>query len=183
MKVLITGASGKLGSELANHLAREGFYVATLGRRALQSRFENYSWTLGMSPKPEAFIGVDCLIHLAWSTKDRGSLDLHLNVGGSSKVFEMSNAMGIKVINVSSLSALDPESMYGKAKQLVEQSNLNGINLRVAKIENLNHFNNLNLMKKLFYRFSIIPVPRDLTVQVVEMDKVLEEISNYVVEN
>jgi dTDP-4-dehydrorhamnose reductase len=183
MKVLITGASGKLGSELANHLASEGIHVTTLGRRALNRRFENYPWSLGMSPKPEAFIGVDCLIHLAWSTKDRGLLDFHLNVGGSSKLLEMSNAMGVKVINVSSLSTLNPTSMYGKAKEFVEQSNSNGINLRVAKIENTDQFKNLNYMYKLFRKFSIIPVPGDLSVQVMEMDKVLEEINTCVVEN
>jgi dTDP-4-dehydrorhamnose reductase len=183
MKVLITGASGKLGSELANHLASEGVHVTTLGRRALNSRFENYSWSLGMSPKPEAFIGVDCLIHLAWSTKDRGLLDFHLNVGGSSKLLEMSNAMGVKVINVSSLSTLNPTSMYGKAKELVEESNANGINLRVAKIENVNHLKNLNSMQKLYRKFSIIPVPGDLSVQVIEMDKVLENINDCVMAN
>jgi dTDP-4-dehydrorhamnose reductase len=183
MKVLITGASGKVGSELANHLASEGIHVTTLGRRALNGRFENYPWSLGMSPKPEAFVGVDCLIHLAWSTIDRGILDFHLNVGGSSKLLEMSNAMGVKVINVSSLSTLNSTSMYGKAKEFVEQGNSNGINLRVAKVENADRFKNMKFMQKLFRKFSIIPVPGDLSVQVIEIDKFLEEINNHVIDD
>jgi hypothetical protein len=180
MKVLITGASGKLGSELTNYMASKGIHVTTLGRRNLNSKFENFPWSLGMSPKPEAFIDVDCLIHLAWATSDRGSFDFHINVGGSRKLLELSNAMGVKIINVSSLSTLNPVSMYGKAKESVELSNSFGINLRVAKIENINFLENLSLLQNLIRKFIVIPVPGDLSVQVTELDKFLEEILGYV---
>jgi len=180
MKILITGSSGKLGRELVNHLSSEGIVVTTLGRRATSSEFDNYSWSLGMSPKPDSFVGVDCLIHLAWSTTDRGPIDFHLNVGGSRKLIELSKLMGVKFINISSLSALNPESMYGKAKENVEKSNFDGINLRIAKIENSNYVKRRSFLQKLIRRLVIVPTPRNLTVQIIEMDKVLNEITKFV---
>jgi hypothetical protein len=180
MKVLITGSSGLLGIELANHLSSEGIVVTTLGRRAVSSEFENYSWSLGMSPKPESFLEVDCLIHLAWSTTDRGPHDFHLNVGGSEKIIELSKILGTKVINISSLAAINPKSMYGKAKENVEKSNFEGINLRIAKIENQNDLKRRSFSQKLIRGLIIVPTPRHLNVQVIEMDKLLNEITKYV---
>jgi hypothetical protein len=180
MKVLITGGSGKLGSELANHLSNQGICVATLGRRSLSSKFRNHSWSLGMIPKPDAFLGVDCLIHLAWATKDRGLFDFHINVGGSRRLFEIAEIVGVKTINLSSLSTLNPKSMYGKAKESVEQSNLNGINLRIAKIEFPTELIELSSVEKIVRKLIVLPVPKDLSVQVVEIGGVLEEITYYV---
>ena len=180
MKVLITGGSGKLGSELANHLSSQGIGVATLGRRNLSSKFRNYSWSLGMTPTPDAFLGVDCLIHLAWATKDRGLLDFHINVGGSRRLFEFAEIVGVKTINLSSLSTLNPNSMYGKAKESVEQNNLNGINMRFAKIEFPTEFIEFSFLEKFMRKLVILPVPKDLSVQVVEVGRVLEEITYYV---
>ena len=183
MKVLMTGSSGQIGFELGNHLSSEGIVITTLGRRAASPEFDNYSWSLGMSPKPHSLEGVDCLIHLAWSTTDRGPLDFHLNVGGSRKLIELSKILGIKVINISSLSALNPESMYGKAKEMVEKSNSDGINLRVAKIEDQNNLKKQSFLKKLIRRLIIVPTPRSLTVQVVELDKVIHEITKFLKED
>ena len=180
MKVLITGGSGNLGTELANHLSNQGIFVATLGRRVLNSKIPNYSWSLGMTPKPDAFVGVDCLVHLAWATKGRGLFDFHINVGGSRQLFEFAGMVGVKTINLSSLSTLNPNSMYGKAKESVERSNLNGVNLRIAKIENPTEFAGLSSVEKLVRRFIVLPVPSDLSVQVVEIDRVLEEITTYI---
>jgi dTDP-4-dehydrorhamnose reductase len=180
MKVLITGGSGKLGSELANHLSSQGICVATLGRRSLSSEFRNYSWSLGMTPRPDAFFGVDCLVHLAWATNDRGLFDFHINVGGSRQLFEFAEIVGVKTINLSSLSTMNPNSMYGKAKESVEQSNLNGINLRVAKIEFPTEFVELSSIKKVARKLIVLPVPKDLSVHVVEIGRVLEEITYYI---
>jgi dTDP-4-dehydrorhamnose reductase len=180
MKVLITGGSGKLGSELANHLSSQGICVSTLGRRSLSSQFRNYSWSLGMTPRPDAFLEVDCLVHLAWATKDRGLLDFHINVGGSRRLFEFAEIVGVKTINLSSLSTLNPNSMYGKAKESVEQSNSKGINLRVAKIEFPTEFEDFSSVEKVVRKLIALPVPKDLNVHVVEIGSVLEEITHYV---
>jgi hypothetical protein len=180
VKVLITGGSGKLGSELVNHLSTQGISVVTLGRRVVNSKTQNYSWSLGMTPKPEAFVGVDCLVHLAWATKDRGLFDFHINTGGSERLFEFANIVGVKTINLSSLSTLNPISMYGRGKESVERSNLNGINLRIAKIEKPTEFAELSSVEKFMRRLIFIPVPTDLCVEVVEIGQVLEEITHYV---
>jgi hypothetical protein len=183
MKVLLTGASGRLGNKLISYLSNNGIEVRTLGRHTANSEFENYSWSLGMSPNPQSFVGVDCIIHLAWSTKDRGNYDFHINVGGSSKIIESSILSKVKIINISSLSVLNPVSNYGKAKKSIEEINCGGINLRIAKLEEPFLINGTSLINRILRQFIFIPVPSGLSVQVTEIDQILEEIGNFVSED
>jgi uncharacterized protein YbjT (DUF2867 family) len=179
MNVLVTGASGRLGRKITNGLRDNGVGVTTLGRKALDSETPNYSWSLGMSPNPQAFEGIDCVLHLAWSTRDRGSKDFHMNVGGSSKVIEASILLGIRTINFSSLSVLNPTSNYGKAKKIIEEINESGLNLRIAKFEESFFVNDHKRAMKILRKLVLIPIPRGLTTQVVEIDQLLKEIVKY----
>jgi hypothetical protein len=180
MDILLTGASGQLGRELTDFLLGTGNRITTLGRRAIDGEIRNYAWSLGMSPNPQAFTNVDCILHLAWSTIDRGDYDFHLNVGGSAKIVNVSKLSGIKLINFSSLSALNPSSSYGKAKELVERTNSNGVNLRIAKIEKVFIMKDVSFFNKLWREIIFIPIPIGLSIQVTEIDHMLEEIEKYI---
>lgn len=180
MKILMTGASGQLGHKISKYLLENGFEVVSLGRKSLGIEIQNYSWSLGMSPNPQAFVGIDCVLHLAWSTFDRGDLDYHLNVGGSAKVIEASSLSRTKIINFSSLSASNPISNYGRAKKHVEDASFDGINLRIAKLEESFPKNGLNRLQRIWRKMVFIPVPRDLSIQVIEVDELLKGIADYI---
>jgi dTDP-4-dehydrorhamnose reductase len=176
MNILITGAGGQLGRRIAEFLHSNGHSIITLGRYSVSPNFKNYSWSLGMSPNPEAFENLDCIFHLAWSRNEAEKKSLHLNVGGSSKIFEAARLSNVKLINFSSFSAICPISNYGRAKRMVEQINTDGTNFRIAKVEmdfetKLFLFSN-RLLKKIIY----LPVPRKVNVHVIEIESLLEEV-------
>jgi hypothetical protein len=180
MNVLVTGATGQLGRKMTIYLLQNQVGVRTLGRKDFDSKTPNHTWSLGMSPNPGAFVGIDCVLHLAWSTKNRGNHDFHLNVGGSSKIIEASNLSRVRVINFSSLSAINPISSYGKAKKNIEEVNSSGLNLRIAKLEEPFFMHDLQLIEKILRKILFIPIPRGLSIQVMEMDQLLEESIKYI---
>lgn len=180
MNVLVTGATGQLGLKVTNFLLESGINVKTLGRKEFNNVTPNYSWSLGMSPNPEALMGIDCILHFAWNTTDRGVYDLHLNVGGSNKIIEAAVLSKIRLINFSSFSALNPISGYGLAKQAVEESNSLGLNLRIAKLELRSFKKAPKTLESFLKKFLYVPVPRDLAINVIEIDQFLNEISNYI---
>ena len=180
MRVLVTGASGQLGHKTINYLQNYGITVTTLGRKPINSKTMNYSWSLGMSPNPQAFVGIDCVLHLAWSTTDRGDYDFHLNVGGSRKIFEAADLSRVRIVNFSSLSAINPLSSYGKAKKTVEDANVRGVNLRIAKLEEPYCNSDLHPAKNILRKIVFIPIPRGLCIQVIEFDQLLSELVNHI---
>jgi hypothetical protein len=182
LRILLTGASGQLGHKITNCLQNYGIEVTTLGRKPINSRTLNYSWSLGMSPNPQAFVGIDCVLHLAWSTTDRGDYDFHLNVGGSKKIFEAADLLRVRIVNFSSLSVINPMSRYGKAKNTVEDANLRGLNLRIAKLEEPFFKSDLHPAKNILRKIVFIPVPRGLGIQVVEFDQLLSELIKHIEE-
>lgn len=182
MRILLTGASGQLGHKITNYLENYGIKVTTLGRKPINSRTLNYSWSLGMSPNPQAFVGIDCVLHLAWSTTDRGDYDFHLNVGGSRKIFEAADLSRVRIVNFSSLSAINPLSSYGKAKKTVEDANVRGLNLRIAKLEEPFFKSDLHPAKNILRKIVFIPIPRGLSIQVIEIDQLLSDLIKHIKE-
>jgi uncharacterized protein (TIGR01777 family) len=65
-KILITGASGLVGTRLTEMLLRKGHAVSHLGRGKKAGTIPSFSWDVekGIMDE-EAFIGVDTVIHLA----------------------------------------------------------------------------------------------------------------------
>ncbi|QOI96924.1 MAG: TIGR01777 family protein [Flammeovirgaceae bacterium] len=65
-KVLITGASGLVGSRLTELLLKQGYEVAHLSRQAKAGRVPAFAWDVSAGTIDEkAFEGVDSVIHLA----------------------------------------------------------------------------------------------------------------------
>jgi hypothetical protein len=176
MNILITGAGGQLGSRIANFLHSNGHSIRTLGRHPVNPNFKNYSWTLGMSPNPEALKNVDFILHLAWDRTEEDNKSFHLNVGGSSKIFEAANLSRINVFNFSSFSAILPLSNYGQAKKMVEQINSEGTNLRVAKVEMGSESIPSRGSNRLLKKFIYIPAPQNVNVHVIEIESLLQEV-------
>ncbi len=70
MRVLVTGATGLIGRELCRKLTGEGHEIFFLSRRPDPARVVNgaqgFAWDADSElPPPEAFAGVDAVIHLA----------------------------------------------------------------------------------------------------------------------
>jgi hypothetical protein len=176
LNILLTGATGQLGNAIADFLSNQGFSIRTMGRKQTKIDFDNYAWTLGMYPDPNAFLNIDYIIHLAWVTNERGNQSSHLNIGGSAKVFEAARLAGIKVINISSLSAVNPISIYGATKLSVEKMNSDGINLRIAKVEFLNTSLEFGFFRRIIRSLIFVPIPPEVRVFVAEIDDVFVEI-------
>ncbi|MCX8489716.1 MAG: TIGR01777 family oxidoreductase [Cyclobacteriaceae bacterium] len=65
-KILITGASGLVGSRLTEMLLGKGHHVSHLGRRKKTGRVPSFIWDVdNKSIDPQALKGVDTIIHLA----------------------------------------------------------------------------------------------------------------------
>ena len=127
--LLITGATGFIGSHLAKVALEAGFEVLTLTRRdwegdpavPVKNRF------LGSLPSEipaEAFSGVDTLVHLAALT-ERGSDELAeaVNVEGSRALLRLAREHGLsKSILLSTPSARrDGPSSYSRTKAAAEE--------------------------------------------------------------
>lgn len=119
--VFITGVTGFIGSSLAKHLHERGYRVFGSASRPLEAPLRNthveklFCIHLGANPPPEAFAGVDIVVHAAHSLK-RGSLST--NIEGTKIVAESALRAGVKKqIFLSSYSALGNNiSEYAIAK-------------------------------------------------------------------
>jgi nucleoside-diphosphate-sugar epimerase len=146
MRVLVTGASGFLGSHIAEQLAREGHAVRVLVRRTSDRSFLRGFETeeaLGDVTQPEslpaAVAGMDAVVHAAGLVKARSAAEFQsVNAGGTANLLSALNgAAGLRrFVLISSLSAHGPSpdgrprhpddppapvSDYGRSKLLAEE--------------------------------------------------------------
>jgi uncharacterized protein len=64
--ILITGASGLIGSRLTSMLVERGYQVRHLGRQKREGKIKSFIWDIDRNIiDPQAFDGVDAIIHLA----------------------------------------------------------------------------------------------------------------------
>lgn len=64
MRIVITGASGFIGTHLISVLRQAGHEIVTLGHGAAA----NFHWDAAVDAPPEAFEGADAVVHLAGET-------------------------------------------------------------------------------------------------------------------
>jgi len=124
MKVLVTGASGFLGSHVAERLSARGDRVRALVRKTSNTKFlrrlanvELFEGSVEQSERlREAVVGVDAIVHAAGIVKARTVDEFFaVNVGGTSNLVQAArtavNGHQLKrFVYVSSLEACGPSS-------------------------------------------------------------------------
>jgi len=122
-KVIITGASGYLGSIVTEHLIKNDFDCIKLVRNPQGSN--SYKYELSIPIENETvFINADYLIHLAYdfSANKSWTNTFKVNVEGSINLFRIAAKYKVKIIFISSISSFEnSKSNYGKSKFLIEQ--------------------------------------------------------------
>lgn len=125
--VLVTGASGFLGSTLAAHLEREGFRVLRTVRPGYGKADGMLEFSLGDHTPPVDEIrsrGLTAVVHCAWDFRVRSVGELfRRNVTGTVALARAAADAGVhQQVYISTLSAFPGcVSQYGRAKLLVEE--------------------------------------------------------------
>src|SRR5580698_2400319 len=131
----ITGASGYVGSRVAQRLGQDARVVALTRKPAGNA---DISWSLTSTDDIAPLFRqqrVSVLIHAAWDFSAVTSQEIQrVNVEGSIRLLRMAKAAGVsRIVFISTISAFaGARSLYGKAKLQVESAaaELGGIVLR-----------------------------------------------------
>jgi 2-alkyl-3-oxoalkanoate reductase len=121
VKVLVTGASGFLGSHVAEQLAQEGHAVRLLLRRTSSRRFlegfhleEATGDVTDSSSLPDAVADIDAVVHTAGLVKARNEEEfMRVNATGTAKLLAAvasANPTISRFVHISSLAAHGPST-------------------------------------------------------------------------
>ena len=126
-RVLITGASGYVGRHLTAFLCRHGFAVHALTREPSRippaaGKVRAFPYQLAGEPDPEAFLGIDVVIHAASSTRSRNPLSEDAEVDAARKLLEAAERLGAgRFLFLSSQNTEEgARSKYARVKWTVE---------------------------------------------------------------
>jgi UDP-glucose 4-epimerase len=116
VRVVVTGASGNVGTSLLRALADEPAVESVLGlcRRPPGARFDKVEWRAGdvaSTPLRPLLAGADAVVHLAWMIQPARDQRLvrAVNVDGSARVFRAAAAAGVEsLVYASSVGAYAP---------------------------------------------------------------------------
>lgn len=126
--VAVTGATGFVGAHLIRALAKQGWDVRALTRRA-QVLESGITWVKGSLEDPRSLAelvrGADACIHVAGAIKGRNRDDFaRANIDGTERMLAACKDGGVaRFIHVSSLAAREPElSDYAWSKRQAEEA-------------------------------------------------------------
>ncbi len=117
-KILITGGSGLVGTQLSEQLTKDGHQVSHLSRTVGGSNYPTFKWDLGKGfIDEEAFAGLDHIIHLAGAgvaderwTEKRKKLILDSRVDSVRLLYDYVSKLDVKLKSFVSASAI---GIYG----------------------------------------------------------------------
>jgi UDP-glucose 4-epimerase len=104
MRIVITGASGNLGSALVRRLGNDDHELVGISRRAPDNTAGNIDWVTADltedSAAPvlrDAFAGADAVVHRAWGFQPSHDLAYleELGIGGTRRVLEAATAASV----------------------------------------------------------------------------------------
>jgi nucleoside-diphosphate-sugar epimerase len=126
LRVAVTGASGFVGSAIANQLTGAGHEVIALTRRPVEGR-EWRSFNLAEPHDRDLLAGVDSLVHCAYDLRLTSWEDIAtINIGGTRRLLDVAKAAGVRCQLISSMSAYaGTRQYYGRAKLACEADTLN----------------------------------------------------------
>lgn len=142
-RIIITGASGLIGTELTKYFVANKWYVSALVRNAknyTNSKYVTYiEYDLTKPVNKDVFKGADYLIHAAYVKRDSKHPNaFDLNIDGAKRLLKISRANKLKrAVFLSSMSADKAAiSDYGKQKYAIEKlfSHSNDIILRLGLV-------------------------------------------------
>ncbi len=116
MRVVVTGATGNVGSKLVEHLAADAEVTQVLGvsRREPSTLPDGVEWRqvdVGEDVPSDLFRGADAVVHLAWlfqPTRDPATT-WQANVEGTARVLDATADAGVPVfVQASSVGAYSP---------------------------------------------------------------------------
>ncbi len=126
--IVITGASGFIGTQLVKHFDHKGWQVRALVRNPKKfkstRRVFYLAYDMGQAPDDIIFKDADYLVHTAYIKEDRTTPNAYeLNLEGTKMLLEASRKHHLaKNIFLSSMSAqADAVSTYGKQKYAIEK--------------------------------------------------------------
>jgi UDP-glucose 4-epimerase len=118
MRVVVTGASGNLGTAVTEGLVAGGHDVVGICRRPPEGRGDGVEWVaLDLTSEErvpalrQAFAGADAVVHLAWGFQPmrRPAYLQRLDVGGTAAVLEAASSAGVgHLVHTSSVGAYSP---------------------------------------------------------------------------
>jgi nucleoside-diphosphate-sugar epimerase len=112
LSVLVTGATGTVGSVVAHRLAAEGMRVRAMARRSIAPRDERIEPVIADLIDPaavlEAVRGIEFTVHCAGSLSSDENICRSVNVEGTRNLVEALVAVGCKrLVHISSISVYD----------------------------------------------------------------------------
>jgi len=126
MKIAITGATGFVGSHLANRLSEEGHEVVRIARRARSNQNDHFVYIdlSDVNQLTDAFSSCDAVAHCAGINREIGAQSYkRVHVDGTRNVTEAAKAAGVeKIVLMSFLRARpDCHSPYHESKWEAEE--------------------------------------------------------------
>jgi uncharacterized protein YbjT (DUF2867 family) len=173
--VLVTGASGTLGGAVVPRLAKQGYDVRPMSRRARPGWVAaDLATGAGLAA---AMRGVDAIVHLATSaTKSRQT-----DVEGTRRLLAAANAAGVRHIVFISVNGVDrmPFGYYRSklaAEQIVRAGGVPFMILRAAQFPSL-----IDAVLTAISKLGPVVVDRSFVLQPVHIDDVADRIADLLV--